>query len=117
MSRWPPTAGTTGEVNVRVVCSAPQPYSSQQGGNGRDGDSAAQRHLLFIITDSGISFDPTEAATADTTLSVEERPVGGLGIFLVRELMDSINYERTGGKNILTLKKTITNQPQHEDDN
>ena len=31
--------------------------------------------------------------------------------------MDSINYERTGGKNILTLKKTITNQPQHEDDN
>ena len=43
----------------------------------------------------------------DTTLSVEERQIGGLGIYLVRELMDSINYEREDGKNILTLIKRV----------
>ena len=61
--------------------------------------------LKIAISDSGMPFDPTEAARADTTLSVEERPVGGLGILLVRELMDSINYERQDGRNILTLRK------------
>ena len=61
--------------------------------------------LKFVIIDSGIVFDPTEAAQADTTLSAEERPVGGLGLLLVRELMDSINYERIDGQNTLTLIK------------
>ena len=79
--------GTTGEVKVRATS------------NGH--------RLKFIITDSGISFNPTEVAAADTTLSAEERPVGGLGILLVRKLMDSINYERIDGKNILTLSKNI----------
>ena len=78
-------AGIAGDVHIRVTS---------------DG-----RRLKFIITDSGIAFNPTEASQADTTLSVEERPVGGLGILLVRELMDSINYERTDGKNVLTLRK------------
>ena len=79
--------GTKGEVGIRVTSDGQQ--------------------LRFIITDSGISFNPTEVATVDTTLSAEERPVGGLGILLVRELMDSINYERTNGKNVLTLLKNV----------
>lgn len=57
------------------------------------------------IIDSGIPFDPTAQVRADTSLSAEERQIGGLGILLVRELMDSINYERIDGKNILTLSK------------
>lgn len=65
--------------------------------------------LRIIITDSGVPFDPTAKEKADTTLSVEDRQIGGLGILLVRELMDSINYEREDGKNILTLIKTIHN--------
>ena len=65
--------------------------------------------LTFVITDSGVAFDPTEKEKADTTQSVEDRPVGGLGILLVRELIDSINYERTDGRNVLTLKKNIVN--------
>ena len=79
--------GTTGDVNIRAT-------------------SNGQR-LKFIITDSGIPFNPTEVSEADTTLSAEERPVGGLGILLVRELMDSINYERIDGKNVLTLSKNL----------
>jgi sigma-B regulation protein RsbU (phosphoserine phosphatase) len=61
--------------------------------------------IRFIITDSGADFDPTKVSKADTTLSVDERPIGGLGVFLVRNLMDSINYERIKGKNVLRMEK------------
>ena len=64
-------------------------------------------YLKFVITDSGIPFDPTQKEDADTTLSAEERPIGGLGIFLVRQIMDVVNYERIDGKNILTLIKKL----------
>ena len=63
--------------------------------------------LQFTISDSGRPFDPTAAPEADTTLGVEERPIGGLGIYLVRKLMDSVKYEYTDGKNILTLTKKL----------
>ena len=63
--------------------------------------------LEFIISDSGIPFDPTAAPKADTTLSVQERPIGGLGIYLVREIMDEVRYERVDGKNRLSIIKRI----------
>ena len=64
--------------------------------------------LTFTIIDNGTPFDPTAKSEVDTTLSAEERPIGGLGIHLVRQLMDSINYERIDNKNILTLRKKLT---------
>ena len=63
--------------------------------------------LQFVITDKGSPFDPTVVPEADTTLGVEDRPIGGLGIYLVRKLMDSVEYEYTDGKNILTLTKKL----------
>ncbi len=63
--------------------------------------------LKFTIVDDGVPFDPTAKEEIDTTLSAEERPIGGLGIFLVREMMDSINYERVNGQNVLTLRKKL----------
>lgn len=63
--------------------------------------------IYFAITDSGIEFDPTAQAEADTTLSAEEREIGGLGIHLVRQLMDEIAYRRVDGQNILILAKTL----------
>lgn len=90
---YPPDA--VGEINIRVTL-----------GQGTRNE-ARGANLKFVITDSGVPFNPTKAATADTTLSVEDRPVGGLGILLVRELMDSVNYEHIDGKNVLTLKKRI----------
>ena len=66
---------------------------------------ANDERLRFILTDSGRSFDPTAVSRADTTLTVEDRPIGGLGILLVRNLMDSINYERIDGQNILRIEK------------
>ena len=63
--------------------------------------------MKTMIIDSGVAFDPTEKEKADTSLSAEDRQIGGLGILLVRELMDTINYERVNGKNVLTLIKKV----------
>ena len=63
--------------------------------------------LDFIISDSGTPFDPTAAPDADTSLGVEERNIGGLGIFLVRNIMDTVSYERKDGKNVLYMTKNI----------
>ena len=82
--------------------------------NGIEGEvsidvKATPDQLKYTITDRGMAFAPTEVMKADTTLSVEDRPIGGLGIFLVRNLMDSINYERVDGKNVLTMWKKMNN--------
>ena len=65
------------------------------------------RYISFVIIDHGVAFDPTEVVRADTELSVEDRPIGGLGVLLVRELMDSVNYERIDGQNIFTMRKNF----------
>lgn len=72
----------------------------------------ADGQLTFVLSDSGTPFDPTQAGTPDLTLDAEERPIGGLGIFLVRQIMDTIVYRRSDGKNILTLTKNI--QPNNQ---
>jgi sigma-B regulation protein RsbU (phosphoserine phosphatase) len=69
-----------------------------------------EKRLKFVISDHGTPFDPTEKEDADVTLSVEERPIGGLGIYLVRQIMDSVNYERLDGMNVLTLRKFLKTQ-------
>jgi sigma-B regulation protein RsbU (phosphoserine phosphatase) len=68
---------------------------------------ANDERLKFVISDDGIPFDPTAKEEADITLSAEERKIGGLGIHLVRQIMDSINYERVGNQNVFTLRKKL----------
>ena len=63
--------------------------------------------LTFVIRDNGSPFDPTKAGEVDTTLSVEERPIGGLGIHLVRTIMDTLDYSYENEQNILTLRKKL----------
>ena len=63
--------------------------------------------LIFVLTDSGKEFDPTQAPDADITLSAEDRPIGGMGIFLIRQIMNTVEYQRIEGKNILTLGKEL----------
>lgn len=65
------------------------------------------RSLLFTLTDTGKPFDPTQVAETDITLSAEERPIGGLGIFLIKQIMNEIEYQRIEGRNVFTLKKDI----------
>lgn len=63
--------------------------------------------IVFVLTDTGKEFDPTNAANPDITLSAEDREIGGLGIFLIRQIMNEVKYERLDGKNILTLEKKL----------
>ncbi|MDP3398438.1 MAG: ATP-binding protein [Bacteroidales bacterium] len=64
--------------------------------------------ISITIKDDGLEFDPTKMRDPDTTLSVEERPVGGLGIFLIKQIMDKVQYMREGKINYLILTKNIT---------
>lgn len=66
-----------------------------------------EQRVDFVLTDRGKAFDPTAAPEADITLGVEERAIGGLGIHLVRKIMDNVRYERIDGKNILTMTKNL----------
>ncbi|HPR32735.1 MAG TPA: ATP-binding protein [Prolixibacteraceae bacterium] len=59
------------------------------------------------LVDDGIPFDPTRKEDPDVTLPVEERSIGGLGIFLITKLMDEVSYKRENEKNILFLKKKL----------
>lgn len=62
-------------------------------------------NLVFELRDSGRAFDPTQVPEADVTLPAEERTPGGLGLLLVRRIMDEVRYQRTDGENRLTLVK------------
>ncbi len=63
--------------------------------------------LTFTLTDQGTPFDPTQTDDVDTTLSAQEREIGGLGIFLVRQLMDDVSYQYVNGSNVLTMTKRV----------
>jgi len=63
------------------------------------------KRVSFVITDSGKPFDPTAKEAVDINAEMGERPIGGLGIHLVRTIMDTVNYERKEEKNILTITK------------
>ena len=68
---------------------------------------ADDKRLKVTVSDNGMPFDPTTHRSVDTTLSAEERPIGGLGIHLITQLMDSVNYERKNNMNVLTLRKKL----------
>lgn len=63
--------------------------------------------LVICFADAGRPFDPLAKPDPDITLSVEERPIGGLGIFLCKQLMDEMYYEYKDQRNVLTMKKDI----------
>lgn len=69
--------------------------------------SSDENQLIFLLTDKGSFFDPTMVADADLTLSIEERPIGGFGIFLIRRIMNEVSYQRLDGENRLTMKKSL----------
>ena len=84
-------------------------YAYPSGHRGEVTIEAASNdvRLKFTIIDSGKPFDPTVQSEVDTSLSAKQRKIGGLGIHIMRQNMDSINYERMGNLNVLTLRKKI----------
>ena len=68
---------------------------------------AENRMAVVTFRDRGVPFDPLQKEDPDTTLTAEQREIGGLGIFLVRKTMDAMKYRREGGSNVLTIRKKI----------
>ena len=69
----------------------------------------AEDPMAVIITfiDNGMPYDPLKKEDPDVTLSLEERQIGGLGIYMVKKTMDDITYEYKDGQNILAIKKKL----------
>lgn len=67
-----------------------------------------QNELVISVTDDGVPFDPTAQEPPDVGLPAEDRAIGGLGIFLIREMMDTVRYQRRDSLNELILTKQIS---------
>ena len=63
--------------------------------------------VTITFIDNGVPYDPLAKEDPDTTLSAEEREIGGLGIYMVKKSMDDITYEYKDGQNILAIKKNL----------
>ena len=65
--------------------------------------------IVLEFEDSGKPYNPLEIADPDITANAEDRQIGGLGIYMVKNIMDSVQYKREKQKNILVIKKSIKN--------
>jgi serine/threonine-protein kinase RsbW len=65
------------------------------------------KELTFLLSDRGKEFDPTLKEDADPDVNPIDREIGGMGIFIVKNIMNQVTYQRLEGKNLLTMKKTI----------
>ncbi len=73
-------------------------------GTSLDHDSLV---LTVELRDAGVPFNPLEAPDPDVTLPANEREIGGLGIFLCKQMMDTLNYKYEEGNNVLTMTKRV----------
>ena len=76
-----------------------------EAGTSLDKDSLI---LTIELRDAGVPFNPLEKDDPDVTLSAEDRNIGGLGIYLCKKMMDSIDYRYEDGNNILTMTKKVS---------
>ena len=91
------------EINVALYAYAP-------GTGNIDIDyelDEESRNFTIVITDEGTAFDPLAKEDPDISLDEKGRPIGGLGIFIVKNVMDEVTYQRVDNKNVLTLKRKI----------
>jgi serine/threonine-protein kinase RsbW len=65
------------------------------------------KELTFVLSDKGKEFDPTAKADANPDINPAERDIGGMGIYIVKNIMNDVSYQRLEGKNLLTMKKAI----------
>ena len=65
------------------------------------------KEVTFVLSDSGKEFDPTMKESVNTDINPAERDIGSMGIFIVKNIMNKVTYQRLKGKNLLTMKKEI----------
>ena len=93
------------EIFVNIASYA---YTPQKG-SANISVEIQEEPLAVIITfiDGGVPYDPLKKPDPDVSLPAEEREIGGLGIYMVKQSMDNISYEYRDGKNILTIQKNL----------
>ena len=72
--------------------------------------SCDEQDLILEVEDDGVPFNPLDSPTPDINKPIEERRIGGLGIHLVRQIMDHLTYERCGGKNYMFMRKKLVEE-------
>jgi anti-sigma regulatory factor (Ser/Thr protein kinase) len=84
-------------------------YAHPEGGKHeiKVGLSLEADYVVATVEDDGIPFNPIEAPEPDMDRPIKERPIGGLGIHLVKHFMDQLEYRRNGGRNRLVLRKRM----------
>lgn len=90
-------------------------YAYPKGSEDDDIDISAttsDHSIVFVITDRGVAFDPLQGGQVDPTLPADDRPIGGLGIFIIKNIMNELEYQRVEGKNVFILKKIV--QPKKD---
>ena len=93
------------EIFVNIASYA---YEGKEGPSNIKIEKIADGGTVAItFTDEGIPYNPLAASDPDTTLSAEQRAIGGLGVFLVKNIMDDVSYAYADGKNTLTIKKKL----------
>ena len=93
------------EIFVNVANYA---YEGREGSVDISLSCDADKHLIeMAFSDRGTPFDPTARKAPDITAKPGQRPIGGLGIHLVKKTMDEVTYRYEGGKNVLTIRKSM----------
>jgi anti-sigma regulatory factor (Ser/Thr protein kinase) len=110
----PPAETVTFELALEEIFMNVVMHGSPAGRVPRVEVSLALRDgcLTLMIEDDGPSFDPLSLAAPDVTASLEERGVGGLGVYLVRQMMDAVSYQRLRGHNQLRMTKRVREPTQ-----
>ncbi len=93
------------ELFTNIACYAYAPGSGMATVRVEAISGGQQARITFI--DQGVPYNPLKKEDPDITLSAEERPIGGLGVFMVKKTMDEMDYRFENGNNILTIVKTI----------
>lgn len=84
-------------------------YAYDNGSGFLEVGTQVEDGVLFIhFIDAGTPFNPLDKPDPDISLSAEDRPIGGLGIFISKQMMDKIEYEYKDGCNVLTMSKRVT---------
>lgn len=107
---WLETAGVPPDAAARIMIAFDEVLSNiahHGGGTLSVAIAADDRRLTASIADDGPPFDPLARDAPDTDLGIDDRAIGGLGIHLVREMMDDVAYAREKGWNRLIFSKTF----------
>jgi len=100
-------ASCNGTSDVAQAANADNSVSEEGNATVTFDFSEETRTVTISLIDSGVPYNPLSKPDPDITLSVEERQIGGLGIFMVKKNMDEVMYDFAAGKNIVTIKKII----------